>query len=113
MSKLLFRLNGVSDNEANDVRQLLEENHLAFYETTAGRWGLSVAAIWLVDLQELEKARQLIAEYQKHRTDQRRISPPDLPSFCKRLQQAPIHYLLLITAILAVLYLSTAPFLSW
>jgi hypothetical protein len=39
MAKILFRLNGVSDEEANDVRELLANHAIDFYETSAGNWG--------------------------------------------------------------------------
>ena len=39
MAKILFRLNGVSDDEANDVRELLSNNAIDFYETSPGNWG--------------------------------------------------------------------------
>ena len=47
MAKLLFKLRGVPDDEADDVRQLLEENGMRVYETSAGTWGTGVPAIWL------------------------------------------------------------------
>ena len=60
MAKLLFRLNGVSDDEANEVRQLLDEAGFDTYETDAGRWRISLAAIWLRNDVEFERARALI-----------------------------------------------------
>ena len=39
MATLLFRLRHVPDDEADDVRALLEENGIDFYETTPGNWG--------------------------------------------------------------------------
>ena len=42
MSKLLFRLRNVPDDEAEEVRQLLEEHGIETYETDAGNWGISL-----------------------------------------------------------------------
>jgi len=47
MSKILFRLNGVSDDEAEEVRELLASNNIDFYETSPGNWGVSMPAIGL------------------------------------------------------------------
>ena len=57
----LFPLNGVPDDEAEDVRALLKAGDVAFHETSAGNWGISSAAIWLSDDSRLEEARALLA----------------------------------------------------
>ena len=67
MANLLFKLNNVPDDEADDIRDLLEEGEIEFYETSSGNWGLSFAAIWLKDEQQLQAARQLIDQYQSQR----------------------------------------------
>ena len=74
MSVLIFRLNGVSDEEAADVRELLNDNQLAFYETDAGRWGLSIAALWLKDGDQLRQASYLLTEYQRQRENNAKIN---------------------------------------
>jgi hypothetical protein len=67
MSKLLFRLRNVPDDEAQDVCDLLEQNEIAYFETSAGNWGISLPAIWLHDAQQFERARELIDDYQQQR----------------------------------------------
>ncbi|MGB0495533.1 MAG: DUF6164 family protein [Kangiellaceae bacterium] len=67
MSHLVFKLNSVPEDEANEVRQLLEDAEIDFYETDSGRWGLGYAAIWMKDKDSLEKAKSLIQEYQLER----------------------------------------------
>lgn len=67
MSKLLFRLNGVSNEEANDVRKILIDNSIDFYETSSGNWGVSMSAIWLKDECQFQKARALLDAYQIER----------------------------------------------
>lgn len=67
MALLLFPLRGVPDDEAAEVRELLTEQQIDFYETSAGHWGVSMPALWLKDRTELEKARQLIGNYQQQR----------------------------------------------
>ena len=38
MAKLLFKLNGVSEEEANEIRELLDEHDVDYYERHSGRW---------------------------------------------------------------------------
>ena len=47
MAHLLFRLRHVTDEEAMEVRQLLDEHGFDVYETQAGFFRLGVDAIWL------------------------------------------------------------------
>jgi hypothetical protein len=67
MAKLLFKLRFVPEDEAEDIRKLLSENKIDYYETSAGIFGISMPALWLSDDSQLTKARKLIDEYQQHR----------------------------------------------
>ena len=78
MAILLFRLNGVPDDEAADIRALLEQRHIDYYETDAGRWGISVAAIWLRDEDRLIEARRLIDAYEEERAATARAAYEEL-----------------------------------
>ncbi len=72
MSKLVFRLRNVPIDEAQDIRELLENNDIAYFETSAGNWGISLPAIWIHDSARFEFTRQLIDEYQIERTERLR-----------------------------------------
>lgn len=117
MAHLLFRLNGVPEDEAEDIRQLLTENHIDFYETSAGRWGISLAAIWLKDEVQLERANSLIREYQEERYRRAREEyerlrqEGRLETLFDRLRREPMRVLLYLLAIAAVLYFSIWPFM--
>jgi hypothetical protein len=67
MAILLFSLRGVPDDEAYEVRGLLTEQQIDFYETSAGNWGISMPALWLRDHAQLAQARELLANYQQQR----------------------------------------------
>ncbi len=67
MSHLVFKLNGVPEDEANDVRQLLDDAEIQFYETDSGRWGLGYAAIWMREKEKLDSVKSLISDYQTER----------------------------------------------
>lgn len=111
MATLLFKLNGVPDDEADAVRTLLEEARIEFYETSSGRWGISVAALWLPAEQDYDRARALIDDYQKER--QRQFADLTPESWAQRLKQRPAEVLLAGLALLLILGLSVLPFLDW
>lgn len=114
MASLLFRLNQVPDDEAEDIRTLLEDAGFDVYETSAGFFGLGVAAIWLRDKNDLSRARQLIDDYQQQRADtmradyQARLDKGEEASFLRQSLQHPIRSLgvfIVVALILAVIML--------
>lgn len=72
MARLLLNLRGVPDDEADEIRALLEERKIAFYETPASRWGVSAGGIWVRHEGDAEKAERLIAGYQVQRREKAR-----------------------------------------
>lgn len=112
MAILLFSLRQVPDDEAADIREVLEENHIDFYETNAGNWGISMPAIWLRDEQQHEQARQLIDEYQELRRitiqeEYARLKQSgEASTFLKNLWHYPVQTIVFIAAMVLVLYLS-------
>ena len=59
MSKLLFKLRNVPEDEADDVRNLLTTHQIDFYETSAGNWGISLSAIWITHDEQFDEAKRL------------------------------------------------------
>ena len=59
MSQLLLNLRHVPEDEADEVRALLERNAIAWYETEPNRWGISAGAIWVREDDQFERARAL------------------------------------------------------
>ncbi|SEK73902.1 DUF6164 family protein [Halomonas daqiaonensis] len=116
MAVLLFHLRNVPEEEAEEVRRLLDEHGLETFETRAGFWGLGVAAIWLRDQNELARARALIDAYQhalgervRHEHDAL-AARGEAPTLWRRLARQPIRTLLLALLAAAVLALSLLPF---
>jgi hypothetical protein len=108
MSLLLFSLRGVPDDEADEIRDLLTEQDIDFYETPAGNWGVSMPAFWLRNEAELATAQALLNAYQQQRViTQRALYLQTKP---KTLWQAfidrPLLYLVYFLAIGLVLYAS-------
>ncbi len=118
MPALIFKLNGVPEDEADDVRALLDENEIEYYETHAGRWGVSMPGIWLSDEEQLVEARTLIDTYQRERSTRLNQewneleAQGNLPSVWSKFLHNPIRMALALLAIGVVIGLSIYPFLD-
>lgn len=114
MSVLIFRLNNVGFEEAQEVRALLGEHELEYYETSAGMFGISVAGIWLRDEAQVDTARALLDEYQQKRQHRVRYAQQfEQPyTIADRIKKAPLHYLGILIAVGAILYFSVVPFIG-
>ncbi|MGH1538432.1 MAG: DUF6164 family protein [Gammaproteobacteria bacterium] len=119
MSVQLFRLKNVSDDEADDIRTLLTNNHIDFYETPPGNWGISMPAIWLHDDEKLARAKDLIDSYQQERKVNIRKEYDQLKkngqqqSFLTELFRNPLQLIIYVAIAALVFYLSIKPFLSF
>ncbi|SER18479.1 hypothetical protein SAMN05421690_101147 [Nitrosomonas sp. Nm51] len=112
MSKIFFKLNGVPDDEAHDVRALLKDNAIDFFETSGGNWGVSMPAIWLTDAAQFSKARALLDEYQKTRTIRMREEYNRLKktgkhkTFLDTIKEKPVLFIVYLTLTVLIIYLS-------
>lgn len=117
MAVLLFNLKNVPDDEATEVRDVLSQHHIDYYETPPGKWGISVGAIWLNDKSQLDYAKQLIDTYQqerRHRVKQafeKLQQAGEVESMLDRLKQRPLQFIAYLMIISLVIYLSLTPFL--
>jgi hypothetical protein len=118
MAVKLFAMNGVPDDEAEEIRELLASNGVDFYETSAGNWGISVAAIWLRDESQHQQARSLIEEYQRERLTRVREEYAHMRREGKHrtvidvIRENPVRFIVYLAVIAAVAYLSTKPFMD-
>ncbi|HLP82177.1 MAG TPA: DUF6164 family protein [Nitrosomonas sp.] len=112
MAKILFRLQGVSDDEANDVRELLTENAIDFYETSGGNWGVSLSAIWLQNDDQFPQARAIVDAYQTERTIRMREEYARLKregnqkSLIDSIIHKPVSFIIHLALALLVMYVS-------
>jgi len=119
MAVKLFKLRDVPDDEAADVRQLLEENGIDYYETRAGNWGIGTPAIWLQDENRFEQAKVLIDDYQKLRAAAVRAEFEQLKknglhtTMLDRIREHPIQVFVFSALTLFILYVSLSPFLNF
>ncbi len=118
MSILLMNLRGVPDDEAEQVRGLLRERGIEFFETPPSRWLVSAGAIWISDDDDAERARELLADYQQRRQAQaradyeRRRREGTVEGLGARLCRQPLRLALYLAGAAVVLYLSLVPFLE-
>ncbi len=118
MAILLFRLRGVPEDEADDIRRLLSEHDIAFYETDAGNWGISLPAIWLSSHEQLGRAKALIDAYQQQRQQRARAAYEELRqrgeqrTVMDKVRESPLLASIYLAAALVILYLSIMPFLG-
>lgn len=115
MAALLFKLSNVPEDEAADVRQLVEEHRFHTYETQAGFWGLGVAAIWLIDSERLPEARAVIDAYQAERAIRQREhhaeqkARGEAPTLSQKIADNPVRFMAMVAGIVLVLGISTLP----
>lgn len=114
----LFSLRNVPDDEAEEIRALLTENGIVFYETPGGNWGISMPAIWLHNEDQLQTAESLIDEYQRKRLIRTREQREKLEkkgnfeTIIDKIKEDPIRFLIYLAIAFTVLYISTKPFID-
>lgn len=115
MARLLMSLRHVPADEAEEVRELLRQHGVSFYETPPGRWGISAGGIWLHPGEDAGRARTLLDGYQLERRNRARMEREERrargeeESFQTRLKQNPLGTLLRLAGIILVLYLFSLP----
>lgn len=117
MAVLLMKLRYVPDDELAEIEALLEAHALDCYATSAGTWGISLPALWLVDASRLDEARALLDAYAAQRQAAARALHDSLReagrarSALDMLRENPLRYLLYVAIIGALAWFSVVPFL--
>jgi len=116
MAALIFRLRNVPDDEAADVRALLDQHGIAWFETTAGNWGIAMPGLWVEDEADRERARALIDDYQQARgqrlraeREARRVDGIE-PRFIDRLRERPLAIAAVLSFCAFIVYAMLSPF---
>ena len=118
MSTLAFRLPNVPQEEADEVRALLEEHDIECYETTAGNWGIAMPGIWVHNNEDLTRARTLINDYQHQRSETQRqeyeqgLRSGNTLTLSQRIRSQPLRVAGIILFCLFILYVTINPFLQ-
>ena len=119
MPELLFRLRGVPEDEAEEVRALLSEHGIRYYETDEGNWKIAVPAIWLPDREQLAEAKRVLAVYQGERRAQARQAHLEqqatgqMPTIWGFLKAHPLRFVAYLMGVAVVLYLTLMPFITF
>ncbi len=117
MAVQIFNLRGVPDDEAEEVRQWLVAHHIEFYETPAGRWGLSSPALWITDDSQRPQVVSLIEQYQCQRASRAQQLYEEQKALGQHLtlwrlvKLHPLRYIAALLAIAFIVLLSVGPFL--
>ena len=115
MSKLLLNLRNVPDDEADDVRAMLDTHGIAFYETRPSPWGISSGGIWVSEVADFAEAKRLMADYQQRRGERVRAEyaaakrSGTAETFASVLREQPGRVVLVSLAILFMLALVALP----
>lgn len=116
MARLLFKLAQVPEDEAAEIRALLDEHQITYYETDAGFFRVGLDAIWLADSTQEERARELMREYQEERCVRQQqnyaqlVEAGQVPSVWQHFCAQPIRFIAAAIAIIFVAGLTLIPF---
>jgi hypothetical protein len=116
MAQLLFRLRHVPEDEADEIRALLHDNDIDFYETSAGNWGISMPAIWLHKDDDYGLAISILSAYQRERSERIRQEYEAARAAGRaetqwtRLRQEPAKVIIYFAVAGVFLYLSVTSF---
>lgn len=116
MSKLLMNLRDVPDDEADEVRAMLDVQRIAFYETRPSMWGVSAGGIWVTEDAAFADARRAMDDYQQQRAARARAEyaaarrAGTAATFITLLRADPVRVVMSVLGILFALTLVTVPF---
>jgi hypothetical protein len=86
------------DDEVREIRSLLREHRIEFYETQAGPWGISAPGIRLNEEQQYDRAKALMVGYEENRFCRQRADYDRLcragqhRTLLRNLQKNPVHF---------------------
>ncbi|TAH47781.1 MAG: hypothetical protein E6Q43_05625 [Dokdonella sp.] len=117
MAKLLLNLRHVPEDEAADVRAMLVEHDIGYYETEPNRWGISAGAIWIKDDSRHPDAMVLMSAYQGQRSaharaqrEQARIDG-SAETLAQQIKKQPLRLVFILFALAILVALSLWPLL--
>ena len=118
MRHQLLNLRHVRDDEAQEVRELLDRNNIPYYETEPNRWGISAGAIWIANDRDASLARKLMARYQAERKTRARAEQEDgarlegtAETFWSLARRQPLRLVMILFGIAIFIALSLWPLL--
>ncbi len=119
MAILIFKLRHVPDDEAFEIRELLDANNIDFYETSAGVFNISMPGLWLKNKDQLQIARQLIDDYQQSRQTSAQEDYAEAQrqgmarTFWDIFKEAPVRYIIFILTIILICFIMIFAFFKF
>lgn len=119
MAKKLIIMRNMPDDEVEDIASLLTDNGIAFYQTPAGNWGISMPAFWIEDANEYPRAKVLLDRYEAARQQRVREEYEALKRAGKQrtmideIREKPLRFLITMAFIVFLLYLTLHPFINF
>lgn len=117
MPKLLLNLRNVPDDEADDVRTLLDAKRIPFHETRPSIFGISAGGIWVTDDADFAVAKRAFDDYEQQRSARVRAEYAEAKragtaeTFFSLLRDDPLRVVMVVLGILIVLGVATLPFI--
>ena len=118
MATQLLKLRNVPDDELLEIYTLLDEHEIAYYETGAGNWGISMPALWLNNDEQVSQAKTLLAEYSEQRRLKVREEYEALKTagkartFFDIAKENPFKFILYLLVIGVLVYFTLMPFIA-
>ena len=116
MAKLLLNLRHVPVDEAEEVRALLKQGSIPFYETTPSLWGVSAGGIWIERDEDAAAAAELMAAYQNERRTRARAEyeaakrAGSAKTMWSALRENPLRAVVTLLGIAIIVALTALPF---
>lgn len=115
MAKLLLNLRNVPDDEADDVRALLDAGGIAHYETPPSVFGISAGGLYVSHDADIAEARRLMDGYQAQRRERARaehaaaVRDGTAETIWTVMRDQPLRVAATVAAILLLLGLAALP----
>lgn len=115
MAKLLLNLRNVPDDEADEVRAMLDAGGIAYYETPPSAFGISAGGIYVSRDAQVAEAKRLMADYQARRRERARaeyeaaVRDGTAETMWTVLREEPLRVLATVAAIVLLLGLVALP----
>lgn len=117
MAVLLLNLRDVPDDETAEIREMLDQHQIRFYETEPNRWGISAGAIWIKEDSEADRAKALMTNYQAERKTRAQAEYETakrggtLETFWSQMRRQPLRFVMILFGVAIFVVLSLWPFL--
>lgn len=115
MPRLLLNLRNVSEDEAHEVADLMDEHDIHHYATPPGPFGITAGGIWLKDAHDYPRARALMDDYQAERSRRVRSELEQArregrsETFWTNLRRHPLRTIIYLTVAVFILMIFFAP----